>query len=60
VTSTDANQHALTRLANLLRRRYSRDAGRDFVVLAIDGVNHARVNSDELVTQQIPVMHTIR
>jgi hypothetical protein len=58
VTPPDANQHALTRLAHLLRRRYSRDVGRDFVVLAIDGVNDARAASDELVTQQIPVMRT--
>lgn len=59
MTSTEANQHALTRLAHLLRRRYSRDAGRDFVVLAIDGGNRARANSDDLATQQIPVMRTV-
>jgi hypothetical protein len=60
VTPTEANQHALSRLAHLLRRRYSRDAGRDFVVLAVNGGGRPRANSDELVTQQMPTMRNAR
>ncbi len=57
--SSEANQHALARLANLLRRRYSRQGGREFVVLGVDG-KRARTNSDDLVTQQMPVLRNAR
>ncbi|MEO7733586.1 MAG: hypothetical protein ABIY55_21665 [Kofleriaceae bacterium] len=58
--SSEANQHALARLARLLRRRHSRQGGRDFVVLGVDGGETARASSDDLVTQQMPVMRNAR
>jgi|GEM_PF-4307985 len=58
--SSDANQQALTRLAHLLRRRHSRQGGRDFVVLGVDGNKRQRTNSDDLVTQQMPIMRNAR
>lgn len=58
--SSEANQHALARLAQLLRRRHSRQGGRDFVVLGVDGSKRARTNNDDLVTQQMPVLRNAR
>ena len=58
--SSDANQHALARLAHVLRRRHSRQGGRDFVVLGVDGNQRVRTNSDDLATQQMPVLRNAR
>ena len=58
MTVEDANKQALARLANLLRRRYRRQAGRDFVLLVAD-VYRAPPVSDDLATQPIRVFHTV-
>lgn len=50
MTPSEATHHALARLAFLLRRRYGRQAGRDFVVVSADP-RRLRQNTDEMVTQ---------
>jgi hypothetical protein len=54
VTPSEANQLALSRLAMLLRRRYFREVGRDFVVLAVEP--RPPRTTDELVTQPMAVL----
>ncbi len=59
VPPPETNRHALTRLAQLLRRRYGRETGRAFVVLAVSR-DRGCANSDEMATQQMPVIRAAR
>jgi hypothetical protein len=59
VPQPQPNRHALTRLAQLLRRRYGHDTGRAFVVLVATR-DRAYARSDELPTQQMPVIREAR
>jgi hypothetical protein len=58
VTPSEATHHALARLAFLLRRRYGRQSGRDFVVVSADP-RRLRQNTDEMVTQPMRTFATV-
>ena len=59
MTATEANRQALARLAYLILRRHSREAGREFILLAAD-VRDLPARSDDLITQPIQVLHDAR